>query len=148
MGKGFIDSFGMTPYPAVSEHPSVVGHRCPLTPDSIIPLPAHHLSAWPGPMPRFGWLHPCPVPGRVAGAPHRYPLLPAPVPLLQARQTILLVCGQLLVCHKLIQEDLDPQELGHQWRVCPVGAHEKGHGHEDVGADHLGKASQKGATES
>lgn len=66
-------------------------------------------------MPHSSWLHPCPVPGRVAGTPHRYPLFPGPIPLLQAHQTVLLVHGQLLVRHKLVQEDLDPQELSHQW---------------------------------
>jgi len=71
MGRAFTDCFRMTLYPAVSGHESLVGHRCPPAPNTIIPLPAHHLSAWPGPMPHFGCLHPCPVPVRVAGVPHR-----------------------------------------------------------------------------
>lgn len=53
MEKAFTGSFRMTPYPAVSEHPSLVGHRCPPTPNTTISLPAHHPSAWPGPMPHF-----------------------------------------------------------------------------------------------
>lgn len=45
MGRGFTGSFRMTLYPAVSEHASRLGHRCPPTPNTIIAcLPTTHLS--------------------------------------------------------------------------------------------------------
>lgn len=75
---------------------------------------------------------------------HGDPLLLGVDPLLGPCKAALLVLGELLIGHKLIQKQLDPQQLRHHGAVLPGHTHQEGQRPKDVGADEL-RHKAKGA---
>ena len=94
--------------------------------------------------PAEGQLHHA-LPQQGEGDTHGDPLLFGADPLLSARKAALLVLGEPLIGHELVQKQLHPQQLRHHRAVLPGHAHQEGHWPQDVGADELRRKARGAA---